>query len=334
MSRSDLLLQLVQSGSKGDRPMFKKVVEAIIAEERSKQHNVLADKLEDNLNLLSNLAGNNQATFINGNMKTDTRVEGFVYEAMPRIRLSDLILTNIVENLCREIVQEQNRSDILRSYNLEPRHRVLFVGPPGNGKTSLAEAIASEMMVPFFSVKYENIIASYLGETSFRLKSMFDYIKTKECVLFFDEFDSISKERGDKHETGEIKRLVSSLLLQIDKLPSYVVVIAATNHPELLDRAVWRRFQVKVSLPKPTQKTIQQYLDNFQSQFEISFGYKTSYISKYLTGMSFSEVRDICLDIVRKFVLNRNGESSTDLKELTKQRLSQIKSSYRPGIKV
>lgn len=330
MSRSDLLLQLVQSGSKGDRPMFKKVVEAIIAEERSKQHNVLADKLEDNLNLLNLPAANQTTSYLNGNAKTDTRVENFVYEAAPRVRLNDLVLGNLVNTICQEIVEEQNRADLLRSYNLEPRHRILFVGPPGNGKTSLAEAIASELMVPFFSVKYENIIASYLGETSFRLKSMFDYIKTKECVLFFDEFDSISKERGDKHETGEIKRLVSSLLLQIDKLPSYVVVIAATNHPELLDRAVWRRFQVKVTLPKPTQKTIQQYLDNFQLQFQISFGYSSSYISKHLTGLSFSEVRDICLDIIRKYVLSQSGNSTTQLKDVTKQRLSQISSSYKP----
>lgn len=331
MPRSDLLLQLVQSGSKGDHRMFKKVVEAIIAEERSKQHNVLADKLEDNLNLLTNFPATNQATaLINGNIKTDYKNESFVYEAMPRIRLDDLILTNVVESICREVVQEHNRSDLLRSFNLEPRHRILFVGPPGNGKTSLAEAIASELMLPFFSVKYENIIASYLGETSIRLKSMFDYIKTRECVLFFDEFDSISKERGDKHETGEIKRLVSSLLLQIDKLPSYVVVIAATNHPELLDRAVWRRFQVKISLPKPTQKTIQQFIEKFQSRFDISFGYETAYISKYFTSLSYSEVQDICMDIVRKFVLNKTSELPSDLKELTRQRLSQIGSSYKP----
>ncbi len=331
MARSDLLLQLVQSGSKGDHPMFRKVVEAIIAEERSKQHNSLADKLEDNLNQLNKFPSNNtQNTYLNGNVKSDMKVESFVYETIPRVRLNELILTTVVEGLCHEIIEEQNRTDLLRSYNLEPRHRILFVGPPGNGKTSLAEAIASELMVPFFAVKYENIIASYLGETSIRLKSMFDYIRTKQCVLFFDEFDSISKERGDKHETGEIKRLVSSLLLQIDKLPSYVVVIAATNHPELLDRAVWRRFQVKVSLPKPTQKTIQQFLENFQSQFEISFGYQTTYISKHLTGLSFSEVRDICLDIIRKYILSKSENVSGSVKELTRQRLSQLKSSYKP----
>lgn len=333
MARSDLLLQLVQSGSNGDRPLFKKVVEAIISEERSKQHNIFADKLEDNLKISNSPTLNTNINFLNSSSKLNTIVESYVYEEIPKIRLSDLILTNVVHEVCNEVINEQKRTDLLRSYNLEPRHRMLFVGPPGNGKTSLAEAIAGELMVPLFSVKYENIIASYLGETSLRLKSMFDYIKTKQCVLFFDEFDSISKERGDKHETGEIKRLVSSLLLQIDKLPSYVIIIAATNHPELLDRAVWRRFQAKVALPIPTLKLIEGFIDSFQSQFNISFGYQTSYLAKQFIGLSFSEIRDICMDIMRKFVLNQSDGSIKDLKSITKNRITQIRMSYKPALK-
>jgi len=333
MSRSDLLIQLVQSGTKGDRPMFRKVVEAIIAEERSKQHNVLADKLEDNLKSLHNLPAS-QSTIVNFNNKADIHVESYVHEIKPRIRLNDLVLSNLITAICNDIIAEQNRSDLLRSYNLEPRHRILFVGPPGNGKTSLAEAIAGELMVPFFAVKYENIIASYLGETSSRLKSMFDYVRTRECVLFFDEFDAISKERGDKHETGEIKRLVSSLLLQIDKLPSYVVIIAATNHPELLDRAVWRRFQAKITLPKPTQKSIEIFLNHFQSDFQISFGHSSSSLARHFKGYSYSEIRDVCLDIVRSFVLNLPNDTPNRLKELTSEKLSQMKSFGKPGTKV
>src|SRR3712207_6872521 len=95
------------------------------------------------------------------------------------------------------------------------------------------------------------MIGSYLGETAGRLKRVFEYARTTPCVLFFDEFDTIGKERGDVHETGEIKRVVSSLLLQIDALPSYVTVVVASNHPELLDRAVWRRFQLRLYLPPP-----------------------------------------------------------------------------------
>jgi len=328
MARSDLLVQLVKSGSNGDQVLFRKTVEAIIAEEKSKQHYVLADRLQDNLK--ESPANNNQSYYLNGGFKSESSIDSYIYQAIPRTRINDLVLPNIVSSLCQEIIEEQGRADLLRSYNLEPRHRILFVGPPGNGKTSLAEAIATELMVPFFSVKYENIIASYLGETSLRLKSMFDYIRTQQCVLFFDEFDSISKERGDKHETGEIKRLVSSLLLQIDKLPSYVVIIAATNHSELLDKAVWRRFQVKVTLPKPTLRTIQSFIENFQSQHQISFGYTPAAMAKEFSGLSFSEIKDICTDIVRKYILISPSSTSKDLREVTRQRLSQLKSSFNP----
>ena len=93
-------------------------------------------------------------------------------------------------------------------------------------------------------MRYDVLIGSYLGETNTRLRKLFDYVKTQPSVLFFDEFDAIGKERGDTHETGEIKRVVSFLLMQLDQLPSYVIVVAATNHAELLDRAVWRRFQL------------------------------------------------------------------------------------------
>jgi len=103
-------------------------------------------------------------------------------------------------------------------------------------------------MVPFVIARYDGLITSYLGETATRLRRLLEFAHTRQCVLFFDEFDTLGKERDDIHETGEIKRVVSSLLLHIDDLPAHVVVVCATNHPELLDRAVWRRFQLKLQL--------------------------------------------------------------------------------------
>ena len=97
-------------------------------------------------------------------------------------------------------------------------------------------------MVPLIVARYDGLIGSYLGETASRLRRLFDFARSRACVLFFDEFDTLGKERGDVHETGEIKRVVSSLLMQIDSLPDHVFVITATNHPELLDKAVWRRY--------------------------------------------------------------------------------------------
>ena len=161
------------------------------------------------------------------------------HEVMPQRKLSDLILPDEVQQICQSLIQEQHRTDLLRSYNLEPRNRVLLIGPPGNGKTSLAEAIAEALVVPLLVVRYESVVGTYLGETAVRLKKLFEYASTRKCVLFFDEFETLGKERGDLHETGEIKRVVSTLLLQIDRLPAHVVVVCSTNHSELLDRAAY-----------------------------------------------------------------------------------------------
>ena len=150
---------------------------------------------------------------------------------------------------------------------------------------------------------------------------MFDHISTQQCVLFLDEFDAIGKERADFHETGEIKRVVNSLLLKIDKLPSYVIVIAATNHPELLDRAVWRRFQVKVELPKPSANLIEHFIKDFEINHDLKTGFRPSTIASKMSGLTFSEISEIFDDIRRKYVLSLpNG----NMKTITKNRLDRL----------
>lgn len=301
MARADLLLKLVKSGASGDKQLFKKVVQSMIAEEKQKQHHILAKQLEEILE--KGTSGNGKVNGVLNGSRPST-VEQFLIESIPQQKLTDLFFEDFVFQEINELKEEYFRSDLLRSYNLEPRNRILFVGEPGTGKTSLAEGLAQELMLPFFTVRYDGIIGSYLGETASRLRKMFDYISTQQCVLFFDEFDAIGKERGDIHETGEIKRVVNSLLLQIDKLPSYVIIIAATNHPELLDRAVWRRFQVRMELKKPSKTLIEQYIGRFKKDFNQDIGYKASTIASKLEGYSFSEIEEFAQDILRKYVLS------------------------------
>ena len=174
----------------------------------------------------------------------------------------------------------------------------------GTGKTTLAEAIAEAIAVPLFVVRYESMIGSYLGETAARLKRVFDYARTTPCVLFFDEFDAIGKERGDIHETGEIKRVVRSLLMQVDELPSYTIVAAATNHPELLDRAAWRRFQLRLMLPMPTQKALSTYINAFAKRLDQPLGQSPEKIAKILGRISYAEVEEFCLDVHRRYILS------------------------------
>ena len=286
--------------------MVKKVTEAIIAEERDKNHKILAERLEAELKKSNHeLIPSNQN---NGNTFKKTHVnlntENYIIEVHPQRNLESLILPDPVVRLCEQYIQEQFRADLLRSYGLEPRSRILLIGAPGTGKTSLAEAIAESMMLPLFIVKYDNIIGKYLGETASRLRKLMDYASTRKCVLFFDEFETLGKERGDSHETGEIKRVVSSLLLQIDDLPSHVTVIAATNHPELLDKAVWRRFQIRMNLPMPSRAKISLWLERFQQKHNVDFEYANETIAKKLHGFSFAEVEEFGLSVLRRHVLS------------------------------
>lgn len=316
MARSDLLVSLVKSATKGDQMTFKRVVESLIAEERAKNHNLLADRLAEHLASL-----NGYKVSIK-----DERTKNLVYEFNPERTLDDLSLPTNVEEIIKELIEEQHRADLLRSCNLEPRSRILLAGPPGNGKTSLAEAIACQLMVPMVVIRYESLIGSYLGETATRLASVIDYVKTQRCVLFFDEFETIGKERGDTRETGEIKRVVSSLLLQVDSLPSYVVVIAASNHPELLDRAVWRRFQLRLELPLPNKTEIEDYIQKFRIKTKIDFGYANKTLSEKLHGYCYGEIEEFCLDVMRRSVLDHRQDN---LKGIVGRKLKQWNDRYK-----
>lgn len=307
MARSDLLINLVKAGIGADRSLWRKTVEAIIAEERANQHHVLADRIEKEL--LANVVRDNGAQPTIGPLSNGGRISNLIYEVIPTKTFEDLMLPKLAYRTCQDLVEEHNRTELLRGHNLEPRNRILLIGPPGNGKTSLGEAIATAMMVPLIVIRYEGIVGSFLGETAARLRTVFDYVRSRRCVLFFDEFDTLGKERGDPHDTGEIKRVVSSLLLQIDDLPSHVVVVAATNHSELLDRAVWRRFQLRLILPKPKKNDIEEYLKKLQKRHNIDWNYSLRTLSDKLYGTSFGELEEFGFDVVRRYVLSApNGQ--------------------------
>ena len=284
----------------GDKTTFRKAVKAIIAEERAKQHKVLADKLEKSLD-----CPQKDRPSGDGGSLLESRAGNLLQEIVPRRELADLVLPDEVRHICQGLIEEQHRVDLLRSYDLEPRNRVLLIGPPGNGKTSLAEAIAEALLVPLLVVRYESVVGTYLGETATRLRKIFDHASTRRCVLFFDEFETLGKERGDRQETGEIKRVVSSFLMQIDELPSHVVVIGATNHEELLDRAVWRRFQVRMHLPAPTQSRMREWFERLESRVPAPLGHTPSALAKRLQATNFAEVEEFGETVLRQYVLRQ-----------------------------
>lgn len=313
MARADLLISLIKAGSKGDQSSFLRVAEGIIAEERENKHHVLADRLA-------------MAVRENGSRSErpgrilDSGIAHLLHHRAPERRLSEIILSEHNQAAIMEVVQEHHRTDLLKSHGLVPRNRLMVIGPPGNGKTTLAEVLAYELMVPLLIVRYEGLIGSFLGETASRLQKIFQYVRQQRCVLFFDEFDTIGKERGDTHETGEIKRVVSSLLLQIDALPSYAVVVVASNHAQLLDSAVWRRFQIRLEMPCPTKKQIMEFIQDYENQTSLRFGLSARTITDKLNLDSFSVVEDFCRDVYRHAVLVKQEDNA---KKVTENKIAQ-----------
>ena len=320
MARADLLIDLVDAERRGDKQRFRMLVEAVIAEERSNQHHLVADRLSEIITTLgsSELLARDDAS---------SRVSELLLDLVPKRRLESLQLKPAIRRAVEELIEEHQRVDLLRSHGFEPRSRVLLDGPPGNGKTTLAEAIACETMLPFYVVRYEGVVASFLGETASRLDAIFDFARTRRCVLFLDEFDSIAKERSDPHETGEIKRVVSTLLLQIDRLPAHVVVVCSTNHSELLDRAAWRRFQLRLELEAPTRAEATEFLERLKIRLGGDLGLASRTLADKFLGASYAELEQVAVDIRRRFVLELPGGDATDI---ARSRIEQWRTQAHP----
>jgi SpoVK/Ycf46/Vps4 family AAA+-type ATPase len=312
VARADLLLKLVDAALNGEQDRIRSIVESIAAEEGQKRHGVLADELADLLNRPRNqMAPIAQAAAVSAS-------DGLL-EIRPKRRLHDLFLAPEVREELDTLIEEQHRAELLRSYNIEPRHRILLVGPPGNGKTSCAEAVAAELSVPLLVLRYETVITSFLGETGAKIASVMESARRRHCVLFLDEFDTLAKERGDEHDTGEIKRVVSTLLLLLDQMPSYVVVCAATNHSELLDRAVWRRFQVRLRLEMPSRARRADLISAISKQMGMNLAKSPRAIAERLGVTSYAEIEEFLLELRRRQLLSGDLDGSDP--NLLEQRL-------------
>ncbi|MEH6530755.1 MAG: ATP-binding protein [Photobacterium frigidiphilum] len=182
------------------------------------------------------------------------------------------------------LVEHENRSKLQKG-GLEPVKTVIFTGPPGVGKTITAQWLSQEMKLPLLILDLATVMNSQLGKTGNNLKAVIDYAASQPCVLLLDEFDAIAKKRDDDSDVGELKRLVTVLLQTIDTWPSSSLLIAATNHPELLDPAVWRRFEEKVCFDNPCDEQIKQYLGSLTNNKKIESLYP------FFRGGSYSDIR-------------------------------------------
>jgi AAA+ superfamily predicted ATPase len=277
MASGKLLRQLIKSGVNKDENGFRQISEALIAEERQKHHNLLANDLEKILyGLNSNKNAKNILSFnVKQNIPHDKERGLPLLEIKePVRRLEDVVLSNENKENIKRILKEYNREEILRTWGMRPVERVLFCGPPGCGKTISAEALAYELNRPLCIIRLDSVVSSYLGETSANLRKVFDFIQTSPVVALFDEFDALGKERSDVAEHGELKRVVNTFLQMLDGFEGQSLIIAATNHESMLDSAIWRRFEDVLAFTYPTVLQIKNLLSlklrGVRREFEFS----------------------------------------------------------------
>lgn len=330
MASGKLLRQLIKTGAEGNHEAFRQVSEEVIRQERSKKHHLLANDLEKILYGRANLV-KNFSSALSDNLPKD-REHGIPLLQIkePTRRLEDVVLSDENSSLLEEILQELHKSEILKSYGLYPVDRLLFCGPPGCGKTLTAEVIASELGLPLSIIRIDSVISSYLGETASNLRQVFDFISSIPMVVLFDEFDALGKERDDAAEHGELKRVVNAFLQMLDNFQGKSLLIAATNHDQILDSAVWRRFDEVLVFDLPNIEQLRRLLSvklrGLRREFEIE---DAEFVTQ-LKGMSHADVervlRRAAKDMIfsgKEFLTERHIQSAIRREDDRKARLKR-----------
>lgn len=228
-------------------------------------------------------------------------------ESFPDIDSVSVQLDPMVEKSVEEFISFVESSHLLSEAGVGVSPSMLIYGPPGCGKTFLAQNIAARLGLPLLTTRCDSLMSSLLGSTAKNIRNLFDHAANRPCVLFLDEFDALAKARDDQHEVGELKRVVVGLLQNIDNLPPETVVLAATNHEGLLDPAVWRRFAYRLSIQLPSsdlrEKLLQQFLKSYTPK-------SLKNLTSATDGMSGAFIRQACEATIRLTILSGEKELS------------------------
>ena len=301
MASAEHIKGLIRAHLEQDNARFKTIVLQIAANEVRQGHMVVARELKQ---LSEKLSNTNNIVQINNNPLLE------MY--MPNDKISELIVSNNQKIKINRILEEFKNRDKLQAYGLSNRRKILLEGAPGTGKTFTASVIASELGVPLFVVQMDKIVTKFMGETSAKLRLVFEDIKKNIGVYFFDEFDAIGANRSLDNEVGEARRILNSFLQFIEQDDSNSIIIAATNNHRLLDQALFRRFDDVIHYAMPED-------DEIRSIFEKKL------VKKYYTGeinislieaakgLSQSEIISACDDCFKSAILYNKQFNEADL---------------------
>lgn len=306
MASGKLLRQLIKSGVQGDAVGFRSASEAVIQEEREKNHHLLANDLERLLYGAQTATGNGVRKLHSLPSLPTNKDNGLaLLEERAVVREEkDIILSDATQSALDEILMEHNRADTLRSYGMQPAQKLLFCGPPGCGKTLAAEVIAHALSMPLLLVRLDSLISSFLGETAANLRKVFDYIAQQPVVALFDEFDALTKDRGDSADHGELKRSVNAVLQMMDSYRGESILVATTNYETLLDKAVWRRFDEVVRFEMPNLEQIKRLLALKLSGIRRNFEPDDGQVASLFKGMSHADIERVLRRAVKEMILS------------------------------
>lgn len=326
MASAKVLRQLIRAGSGGDIAAFKAASKSIIEEERQKQHHLLANDLEQILYGESKPVASGSLSRLLPNLPTDKERGLPLLDIRQSQRsLEELVLSKVALAAIEDVLEEHRRADILRTYGLQPSSKVLFFGPPGCGKTMAAEVIAYELDLPLAIVRIDTLVSSYLGETAANLRKVFDFIEQNAVVALFDEFDALGKERADNSEHGELRRVVNAVLQMMDAYRGKSLLIAATNHEQILDSAVWRRFDDTLEFPLPSAELLPQILQLKLRGVRREFEADAPELAKMFKGLSPADIERIVRRAIKHMIL-RNQEFLA-VKDLSQAKEREMRSA-------
>lgn len=315
MARGELMKKLL--ASYGRDAEFRAVVEQIIADEEKKNNHVLARTLRKTLENV----GASKASVTPGLSRLvpfPDEAKEFIQRIEPRYSAQDIVLSHENLELFVSLIREFRQADRLRRHGLPVRSKLLFCGPPGTGKTLCAEIFAGELGLPFFHVRLDSLISSYLGETASNIRKTFEFARRQPCVLFFDEFDALARSRDEAGEHNELRRVVNSLLIFIEQIAPSGFLIAATNLDRHLDLAIWRRFDEVIWFKLPDKGMITKYLVHAFRNSKVAFD-PVAFAAE-LQGYSYADLEKLCLQALKTSILDGNkGVSEAHFRNALRQ---------------
>ncbi len=313
MASANQLIALLKSHAEGDNERFYSIAMQLAAHEAKIGHGKLAEELRglvDQAKARRGLPprGSEKAVPIGRPRGELAELLGVSY---PKNRLGEMVLDKHLEYQLKRVIREQRHAERLLSHSLSPRRKLLLVGPPGTGKTLTAAVLAGELGLPLFQVRLDGLITKHMGETAAKLRQVFNATDRTRGVYFFDEFDAIGSQRGLGNDVGEVRRILNSFLQMIEQDESHSLIVAATNHPEILDQALFRRFDDILHYGLPDQAQIATLLKARLGR-KARKGVSWKRLAAKANGLSYAEIVRVCDEALKEAVIEQKeslGES-------------------------